>query len=120
LYACAYIKELSWWGEKDGWSDDTNNELILDGLMVSLVECTCVELSGRKGQSSKQDKFQIDLSANNWRHHIDEPNLRLIINTSNTGTGRKLEEYVFKVKSREHLAAWAAEIIQSSTFLSGS
>jgi hypothetical protein len=83
-------------------------------------ECTCVELSGRKGQSSKQDKFQIDLSANNWRHHIDEPNLRLIINTSNTGTGRKLEEYVFKVKSREHLAAWAAEIIQSSTFLSGS
>ena len=75
-------------------------------------------MSGCKEKSSKQistAKFQINLSGHHWSHHVDEQSLRLTISTTNAATGCREEWYVFKMKSREQFAAWAAEIIQAST-----
>ena len=86
------------------------------------VDSTCVELSGCKEKSSKQKsiaKFHINLSGHHWSHHVDEQSLRFTISTTNAATGCREECYVFKMKSREQLAAWAAEIIQASTYQTG-
>ena len=87
-----------------------------------IIDSVTVELAGYSQRSSKPvliPKFEINLSDPCWSHHIDEQGLKLTVSTTDANR-REKEKYIFKMRSREQLASWAAEIIQATTFEPGS
>ncbi|XP_062523449.1 uncharacterized protein LOC134198127 [Corticium candelabrum] len=94
-------------------------------LIVRLDEVICtlenqketlwLELSAFRFRSG-ESKFKINLSQSQWRHQVNQKDLRLYIVVQNNCQTLKIEKYNFRMCSRQQLASWAAELIQASTF----